>query len=520
MIKRMLCLLLALLICPLWAGAELEMLEMDVAKNYITFPGLDGMKGYFRKSSDWTIVHYGNYEEHMELLLARGDTEDEIRARFESESLLWEAYKKGLPADACFRMERFVDDTSLDVWHLRHLSTKERKAFLAEFNDGRVFDQYDTFSAKYAGSGGAAYIDCGFTTVPPAAYESGKMHIRYINGQQYVLSYVVRGRMASRSKLRSTEENDAITGHSPFNTLTFGVKLQPQMVSLTLDEPLPLQAELGELPISGTVPKGAAVSITLDGAQAPCTVDKNGTFSAALSLTEPGEHEVFITVTHSKYTDRCEAFVIHASADRTPLTLIDLPEEGALAGDNAVSGTTAPGAAVTLTLDAQEPVILTADAEGSFRHVFHIMDDQAHLLTVTALADGKDESRTEHAFYTEYETFKDGTKAFEKKLTSLSVSELAAAPAAHAGERVKISVRVKEVIHTDTGLGILANYNPPKGSKHAKTPLYLTLYGYGQDQITPDMTMTIYATVQGLKELDGETRMELLMQYGTYLVVK
>ena len=82
---------------------------------------------------------------------------------------------------------------------------------------------------------------------------------------------------------------------------------------------------------------------------------------------------------------------------------------------------------------------------------------------------------------------------------------------------MKISVRVKEVDFTEKGLGILCTYNPPKGSKHAKTPLYLTLYGYGQDQIQPDMTMTIYGTVQGQHEVDGENRLELLVQYGTYL---
>jgi len=35
---------------------------MDVAKNYITFPSLDEMTGYFRKSSEWTIVHSGNLD--------------------------------------------------------------------------------------------------------------------------------------------------------------------------------------------------------------------------------------------------------------------------------------------------------------------------------------------------------------------------------------------------------------------------------------------------------------------------
>ncbi|MBQ7306259.1 MAG: hypothetical protein IJW85_08600, partial [Clostridia bacterium] len=74
--------------------------------------------------------------------------------------------------------------------------------------------------------------------------------------------------------------------------------------------------------------------------------------------------------------------------------------------------------------------------------------------------------------------------------------------------------------YTEEGLGILCTYNPPKGSKHAKTPLYLTFYGYGQDQIRPDMTITIYGTVNGQRQVEDEQRLDILVQYGTYLTTK
>lgn len=515
--KRLICLLLALLLCPIWACAELE---MDVAKNSITFPGLDEMKCYFRKTSEWTIVHSGNLEEHMALLLKRGDSEEEIRARFAEESLLWEAYKTGLPEDACIRMERFVNDNSRDVWHLRHLSTKERKEFLEVVNDGRLLEKYDTFSAKYAGNGGAAYIECGFTTIPPAVHESGKMHIRYINGQEYVLSYVVRERMAGRSKLRSKRENELISGCSPFNTLSFGVKLQPKMPSFELEERFPMQVDLGEVQIAGKVTQGAKVQVILDGEKVACKVTKKGAFTATLPFREAGDHEVTFTVTHSKYTDRIETFTVNVSAERTPLNVTSMPETVALAGEHTIAGTSEPGAEIILRLDEHTAVTLLADDAGQFSHTFEIMDDQFHLLYIAAFASGKDASIMEIPFYTEYETVKDGIDAFEEQLTSYKVRELAENPEAFLGERLKISVRVKDVSFTEEGLGILCTYNPPKGSKHEKTPLYLTLHGYGQDQIQPDMTMTIYGTVQGQREVEGETRMDILVQYGTYLVSK
>lgn len=514
--KRLFCILLALLMLPVSSLAELE---MDVEKNYITFPQLDKMNGYFRKSSEWTIVHSDNLDEHMELVMKRGGTEEEIRARFAEKTLLWEAYKVGFPDDACIRMERFEDDTSRGIWHLRHLSTKERREFLAVVNDGKLLDKYDTFSAKYAGNGGTAYIECGFTTVPPAVHESGTMQIRFINGQAYVLTYTVYERMAGRSRLRTKRENELVSGYSPFNILKFGVKLLPQMPSFELDEAFPMQVDLGDLKLSGKVTSGAKVNVTLDGKAVPCKVNK-GAFSTTLPISTAGDHEVVFTTTHSKYTDRVETFTVNASADRTPLTITSQPEEAALAGDHTIAGTTAPGAEVILRLDDREAVTLIADETGAFSHTYEIMDDLAHMLYIAASEKGKDISIVKIPFYTEYETIKDGIDAFEDHLTEYKVSELAADPSSHRGERVKISVRVKDVFFTEEGLGILCNYNPPKGSKHDKTPLYLALYGYGQDQLQPNMTMTIYGTVDGQHEVDGEQRLEILVQYGTYLVSK
>ncbi len=512
--KRWLCALMALLMLPMPALAELE---MEAAKNYITFPGLDGMKGYFRSSSKWTIIHRDNLEEHLAFLVGRGETEADLRARFAEDTLLWEACFDGFPDDACIRMERFVNETSRDVWHLRHLSTGERRALLDRANEGRLLEKYDTYAAKYGGSGGESYIDCGFTTVPPAAHESGRMHIRYINGQAYVMTYAVRDRMAGRSSLRTKRENEYISGYSPFNTLKFGVKLQPKLTGFELEEAFPQQADLGDVIVRGTITKGGNLTVTLDGREIPGKVEDSGAFTVTLPLTEAGDHEAVFTATHSRYTTRVETFTVKASALRTPLTITARPEEYALAGEQTLSGASDPGAEITLRLDEREAVTLIADETGSFTHTFEVMDDQVHLLQVAASVPGKDVSTMEIPFITEYETFREGTKAFEKNLTAHTVAELAQDPDACRGERVKISVRVKDVTFTEEGLGILCTYNPPKGSGHEKTPLYLTLYGYGQDQLTAGMIMTVYGTVRGLHEADGESRLEILVQYGTYL---
>lgn len=50
--SRILCILLVMLLLPVSSLAEPE---IHVTKNYITFPGLDEMKGYFRCSSKWPM---------------------------------------------------------------------------------------------------------------------------------------------------------------------------------------------------------------------------------------------------------------------------------------------------------------------------------------------------------------------------------------------------------------------------------------------------------------------------------
>ena len=74
------------------------------------------------------------------------------------------------------------------------------------------------------------------------------------------------------------------------------------------------------------------------------------------------------------------------------------------------------------------------------------------------------------------------------------------------------------------GLGLLCEYNPPSGKNHDKTPLYLTVPGYAQCQIHENMIITIYGTVRGERTVsadDGEeTRMDIFVEYGTYLVYK
>jgi len=517
--KKWLALVLFLLCLPLSASAW----EMEIEGNYITFPELENMRAYFRNVDQWLIVTRDNYEAHMDRLLRRGDTEEEIHARFAEESLLWEAYWDKLPEDACIRMERFETEHTRDVWSLWTLSTKERNDLVELIGKGGALEKYHTFSCKnIKGSNKRQYIRCGFTTWPPASHESGTMEIRYVNGQAWVVSYNVYERMAGRSGLRSGKENGMIDEDTPVGP---DLKINPEeylpeMVKLSFDDLFPLQTDLGELTVTGDITKGGKLRVTVDGEAVSCKVTSKGAFTVKLPLTEPGEHEIVFTATHSKYTDRVEACTIFASGNRTSLKMSEVPEALATAGWQTFAGQSEPGATITLCLDDEVIAEITADEQGHFSHREEIMDADVHILRVSACAPGKNENLLMLSFATEFESVKDGIKAFQKKLTEYSVGEMAKDPASFKGERVKISVVIKEITFTEEGLGILCTYNPPKGSKHAKTPLHLTIPGYGEDQLYTGMTTTIYGTVRGEKTLDDETRMEIFVEYGTYLVTK
>ena len=160
--KRLLMALTALLLMlPLCGTAALE---MTVEKNYIRLPEYDGMRLYFRPPSEWTLVTPENYQEHMELLLARGDTEEDIHERFSRDTLVFEAYSDKIPDDACIRLEVEEDEVSREIWHLRHFSTEERADFKKEVLAGRHLERYDTFTFKWVETGKQMRAQVGFTT--------------------------------------------------------------------------------------------------------------------------------------------------------------------------------------------------------------------------------------------------------------------------------------------------------------------------------------------------------------------
>lgn len=518
--KKRLFVLLLVLLLPLTALAELEYTRET--KKFINFPTLDGFHGHFTKVNNWTIVTADNLDEHMERMLRRGDTEEEIRARFEEETLVFEAYCDDLPEDACFRFERFESEMTREVWHVRHLDTAARKKLISDITSGYVFPHYDVYSINTKGSGDNSYLQGWFTNFPPARLESGKIQMHFRNGVMYVLSYNVCGRLVgSQSLLDSVEEKQI--GYTPLDMETsFKSKALPKPAAFTLDKAFPTQVDPGERTVTGSIRQGGGLTVTIDGASVPVKLDSKGKFTVTLPLTDEGDHEIVFTATHSKHTDNVNTYTVNVSDSRTQLNLTAKPERFATVGKQKIAGTTDPGARVTLQLDGEEPITLIADEKGGFTYTYDLPERAIHELHLTAVTTDTDLAEEDIVFVTVYEDVEAGIKDFQKELTSHSINEIIANPDSYIGEKVKISVRVKEIQLTEDGLGILCTYNVPKNYKYADEPLYVAIRGYAQCQVRERMIITVYATVKGtctVVDKDGveETRLGFQMEFGTYL---
>ncbi len=530
MMKRILALLLLLACLPLSVTAELEYIRQE--KRFIDFPAMDEWRGNFSSVKKWTIVTPESLDENWDLVAARGDTEEEIRQRFAGEHFLFEAYSPDLPQDACFRAEVYENDLTREVWHLRHLGSEERKELNDLLLSGLVLPDREVYILTNKGSNESACIMGYFTNLPGGTHESGQIQLRFRNGRMYVFSYCVSGRMAGRSRWYSSKEKAAFS-KTPMDLSadsSFRNKMLPRLPDFALTAPVPEQTEPGNITVQGTVEKGSALTAALDGNPIEGKADKAGKFNVTVPLTEVGEHTLTLTVTNSKYTERVMTYPIIVSDTVTPLNITGQPVGYAYVGDVTLKGLTSPGAQLTFTLDEGEPQTFTAAADGSFTHTFHLADKGEHSAVLTARKDGLEPASTEMAFVGQYEDINDGIRAFSVGLTEHRIDKMAEDIDAYVGEKVKISVRIKEVTLNEQGLGLLCEYNPPAGMKHDETPLYLSVPGYAQCQLHENMIITIYGTVVGQREEESEdagipgakpeTRMEILMEYGTYMVYK
>ncbi len=534
MLKRLMIFAAVLLLMPLAALAELEYVRQE--RLYIDFPALDEWRGNFSNVQKWVIVTPETLDENWDLVAARGDTEEEIRARYADENFLFEAYSPELPEDACFRAEMYENDMTREVWHFRHWSTAERKRLNEYLMSGNVLPDRDVYSLSNQGSGGTANVQGYFTNYPPATHESGKIRFDFRNGRMYVFSYCVSGRLLGSARYMNAKDEKAIS-RSPLTSLNtrFLSEMQPRLPKYALDSAFPEDVAPGNVRVTGTTGANCKLAVTLDGEKVTANIKSSGEFVVVLPLKEPGEHEVVMTVTHSKFTDRVMKYTVRVSETLTPLTVNEDPGNFTDVTQLTWKGLTDPGAQVTLMDGETELAACAADETGTFTLEYEVTRPDVYELVLTAQAEGKEPNRRDVAFSAEYADANEGIKAFSQDLSETPFLDMVDSIEDYIGQKVKISIWIKEVQINEQGLALIGHHNNKSetnaynGSymptEKGNALLYVNVPGYVQCQIGENMILTVYATVEGTRVLideDGEEeeRIELTVDYGTYLVYK
>ncbi len=534
MLKRLMVFAAVLLLLPLAALAELEYTRAE--HTYIDFPTLDQLHASFMNMKKWIIVTPETLEENWDLVAARGDTEEEIRARYADEHFLFEAYSPELPADACFRAEMYENDMTREVWHFRHWTTAERRQLNEYLSSGNVLPDRDVYSLTNKGSNGTANVQGYFTNYPPATHESGVIRFDFRNGRMYVFSYCVSGRLLGSKRYMNAKDEKAIS-RSPLTSLNtrFLSEMQPRLPKYALDSAFPEDVAPGNVRVTGTTGANCKLAVTLDGEKIGANIKSNGSFVAVLPLKEPGEHEVVLTVTHSKFTDRVMRYTVRVSETLTPLTVEEDPGYFTDMEKLTWKGRTDPGAQVTLRDGETELAACTADETGAFSLDLEPEQQGGYELTLTAQAEGKEPNQRSVAFTARYADAKEGIKVFSKDLSETPFLDMLDNIEDYIGQKVKISIWVKEVRINDQGLALIGHHNHKSETNayngsywptaKGNALLYVNVPGYAQCQIGKNMILTVYATVDGTRVLvnaDGEEeeRIELTVDYGTYLVSK
>lgn len=513
--KKLALLLSALLLLPLAALAELN--YQVKSANQICFPDFNQMTAYFQNAADWIFVTPENLEEHFDMVLARGGTEEEIRQRYARESFVFEAYSDLLAPNECVRMERFDSALSRDIWNGRHMDLDKQTRFFEELGMGLIMPWYDAYGATKGGWGENTVLYAQYTSIPPASLESGSMQIRLINGSMYVLSFCQADYLPKYSE-GSGRNTISASPLGRYDTVTFGATLLPQLPAFSLKSELPTQADVGEVTVKGTIRSGGTIKVTLDGRELPVTLKSyEGEFTTVLPLTEEGDHEVVFTVNHPRNTERVERFAVNVSSTRTALAFTRAPQGYVVAGEQTLAGVSDPGATIVITLDENEPVTVTADEKGAFSWTFELPGENLHRLYVMATApDYKDTFKVEWYFMTVYDTAMEGLYAFGSKITNTSLKDLVADPLNHVGERVKVEGHIQRIDILPEGLGLYCKQYQDYYDRSEPQYFYVTTYGYLHCIPSELMVLDVYGTVEGEREVDGEMLLEIDLQYGTY----
>lgn len=508
MVRKIICIAAALALLP-FCAAQAGTSGWHTDEN--------GLKLYFKHIDQWTLVTPANVEDHMDLCTGKGYTQQEVRDRFAAGHIVWEAYHKRLK-DGFLRYEVWSDQSTRNAWDLNTLSTADRNAWVKSLaRNGN--DQYTFISPDYISTGKEKHlILTGVIKNPPGKYESGYGSLMVRNGQAMLFAYFQNSDRASqRSYIKSAFDTFVSeTAFTSYYQVLFVPELLPVAVDVTLEDDWIVNAHTGDITLRGATEKGAALTAAWGGNTGEATAGSDGKFAVSVPVTVEGEMAVSLTASKKGYSDnRAAALSIPIDNATARLTLTKYP--GAEVEDDSftLAGTAAPGAAVFLTLNGEDPVMLLADNDGAFAHSFEGLEDFVfNTLTVTANEEGLADASAAMVFYRGYgDDVEKGISKFKAKTVSVSAAKLTADPLAHVGEFIRMEFRLKSLTREAGGIVFKADSISSGSSK--RYPMILKSAGYLNDVIVGGMNVTVYGIIEA--PTNEDTLPQIRIVYVTYL---
>ena len=474
----------------------------QAARTYRTWAD-DTIKLYSPREQDWTYVTPDNYEENMELIIGHGFDEEDARTRYESGEIIFEAYHTKALKDGCLRLQVIETPYTRKIWDHTSLSSEGRQELLDDLASGKTDLPFEFRGPRYwtwNGGGKNNYVDSGFVSRPPYTYESGRMNMQIRNGKAYVLSYVAHHPSTRWDRINDAEETAVRERLKDMNLL---MDRLPRGVELTLEGPDTLQVACNGLMIIGKSDKGAHVTVSCEGAQATCSTESNGSFTAEVAFDAEGEYDVVLTASKKGATDTTVTLPVLVKRNMCTLLVSEAPHPIEELGEKTISGQTLPGAEVHISIGRQQLEIY-ADDEGKFSETLDMTRYGVYPIEVEAIYEGLETAKVSFASsaVTDAKTM---IKQAKERLSGLKLTAFMNDPEAHEGEMVSYEARIDEITYVRGGLKIRASTKDSSGKRQTYV---LKTYGYAQDQIYEGMRLTFYGEVCGFDEMTtdkGET---------------
>lgn len=475
----------------------------QAARTYRTWED-DTIKLYSPREQDWTYVTPENYEENMELIISHGFDEEDARKRYESGEIIFEAYHAKALKDGCLRLQVIETPYTREIWDHTSLSSEGRQELLEDLDTNKTDLPFEFRAPKYGtwnGAGKNNYVDSGFVSMPPYTYESGRLNMQIRNGKAYVLSYVAHHPSTRWDRIKDAEEKAVRERLDDMNLL---MDRLPRGVELTLEGPDTLQVAREGLTITGKSDKGAEVTVYCEGAQANCSTESSGNFTADIAFHDVGEYDVVITASKKGATDTTVTLPVLVTRDMCTLLISEAPHPIEELGEKTISGQTLPGAEVHINTGREKLKIYADDENGKFSETLDMTRYGVYPIEIEAFYEGLETAEISYASsaVTDAKTM---IKQAKERLTGLKLKSFIDDPEAHVGEMVSYEARIDEITYVRGGLEIRASTKDANGKRQT---YMLSTYGYAEDQIYEGMRLTFYGEVRGYDEMatkDGET---------------